>query len=162
MFNRKKAERLGYIVSGFYCLLFTVVLLSAVQSGDAKAKVYTWVDANGKVHYSDKKQNAAAQDVSAKLKNSNTDSSHREVEKLKNLFPGETKIEQQQRQQQSEQGQKKQNKKEKYCRKLKRRYRDFQGRFHFVHKDGSTSDITETERKELLKKVEADLAKSCR
>lgn len=149
-------------MSGLKWLLSVVVLLSVVQSGGVQAKVYTWVDANGKVHYSDKKQNASAQDVSAKLKNSNTDSSHREVEKLKKLFPGETKIEQQQRQEQSSSGQKQQSKQQKYCKKLKRRYREFQGRFHFVHKDGSTSDITETERKELLKKVESKIAKNCR
>lgn len=149
-------------MSGLKWLLSAAVLLSVVQPGGVQAKVYTWVDANGKVHYSDKKQNASAQDVSAKLKNSNTDSSHREVEKLKKLFPGETKIEQQQRQEQSSSGQKQQSKQQKYCKKLKRRYREFQGRFHFVHKDGSTSDITETERKELLKKVESKIAKNCR
>lgn len=149
-------------MSGLKWLLSVVVLLSVVQSGGVQAKVYTWVDANGKVHYSDKKQNASAQDVSARLKNTNTDSSHREVEKLKKLFPGETKIEQQQRQQQSSSEQTQQSKQQKYCKKLKRRYREFQGRFHFVHKDGSTSDITEAERKELLKKVESKIAKNCR
>ena len=47
--------------------IITIVLLGLiVLNGAAHAEIFKWVDANGKVHYSDRKMNTKAQQLNVK------------------------------------------------------------------------------------------------
>lgn len=135
------------------CLLLAPML--------ASAKVYKWTDSQGKVHYSDKKPQRAAVDVSDQLQSTNADSSAAEVQKLKRVFPAETAIEKQQRAEVARQQQAARQKNAKFCQRLRKGYRTMQGKFYFVHKDGSTTDVKESERAQALADIKAKIRRYC-
>jgi len=138
-----------------------ILLLCLLLSPLSMAKVYKWTDSQGKVHYSDKKPKRGAEDVSAQLTSSNTDSSAAEVQKLKQVFPAETAIEKQQRANVARQQQVARQKSAKLCQKLRKSHRTMQGKFYYVHKDGSTSEVKESERARALADIKAKIRRYC-
>ena len=61
--------------------IITVTLLGLfVLSGVAHAEIFKWVDANGKVHYSDRKSSTQAQTLNVKTGASTLDQTSDEVE----------------------------------------------------------------------------------
>src|SRR4051812_22157077 len=67
-----------------YCLGFLGFL--GLFSCVVQAEVYRWTDSAGKVHFSDKKPAEKAENISAKIKQQNIDTSTAEREKLETIF----------------------------------------------------------------------------
>ena len=96
-----------------------VALLGFIlMSGAAHAEIFKWVDANGKVHFSDRKTNSQAQKVNVKIGTKTLDQDDQSVEqrlvqqqKYVNFLQSE-RIE---RQEKREQAQQEEDKKRKLC-----------------------------------------------
>lgn len=63
--------------------LLCLVLLFSLN---VSAEVYRWTDADGKVHFGDKKAGAAAENITDKVKTTNVDTSTGEHQKLESIF----------------------------------------------------------------------------
>ena len=64
-------------------LILSLILVVSVNSS---AEVYRWTDANGKVHFGDQKPKATAENITAKVKATNVDTSTNEHQKLETMF----------------------------------------------------------------------------
>src|SRR5690606_29456550 len=63
-----------------------LVLLALINCQSVVAEVYRWVDAEGKTHYSDKKSDKHAADITAEVSQQNIDTSIEEQRKLQKIF----------------------------------------------------------------------------
>lgn len=156
------------MTTGFRRLLITslcgflLVAVTGLQPDVVQAKVYKWVDENGKVHFGDRVQAGAenkAEDISDEVSKQNIDSgTSKALEAKKSLFQGKTNAEQNlEIRQQNEHN----ANMAAYCQEIARRLSIIQGRVIFVNEDGTTEDRTEVERQQEEKKVRAEWEANC-
>jgi hypothetical protein len=134
--------------------LFCCLILTCVNS---QAEVYRWTDANGKVHYGDKKPKAAAEDITEKVKQVNVDTSTAEHQKLENIFRKENEADHEYRRQQA----KPDPDQLKRCREAREYLRVISGRVQFIDNEGKMVRVTEAERTQKVAETQAMIKKRC-
>ncbi len=142
-----------------------LALLLLALSTSAGAKVYRWVDADGKVHFGDRKPSGQkgqqAKDISKAVEQTNVDASSAERDKLESVFARETKEEKRYKQEQQQQRDQQSRAHQAACAKARKYLRTIQGRVYFVRKDGSEYTVSEKERQAMADKAKADIARHC-
>lgn len=139
-------------------LFGALYLLAMPVSGE----VYQWRDADGKVHFSDRKPVAAeAQDISEAVKQNNVDDSSGERKKLQQLFAPETAVERQAREQKQQQTAQQQQERQKRCDTARKQLSILRGPVYFTRDDGSEYEISEAERERLAQDYAAQIKKYC-
>ena len=149
--------------------VLSACLLGAALSSGGHAEVYRWVDAEGKVHFGDRKpakpqtkdhvndKNLEIREISAQLRGTNVDASGAELRKLEKVFARESAAEQRYRQQQNAA-----EEPDRDCRQARGYWRTVQGPVSFKRSDGSVYSITEKERQALAEQVQSYLQRNCR
>jgi hypothetical protein len=133
--------------------LGVLVLLSCT----AQAEVYRWTDANGKVHYGDKKSTATAENITEKVKKTNVDTSSAEHQKLEALFRKENDADREYQQEQAQPNLELLQR----CAEAKDYLEKISGRVQFIDDNGQPVHITETERQERAKQWQAIVKENC-
>ncbi len=148
-------------VSWSRVIVLTVGL--AALSLPAQAEVYRWVDANGKVHFSDRKPlSATAEDVSGRLKKTNIDTSQQEHEKLGKIFAKETEAERRAREREQAKALNQKRQLEHYCKKLKRRIDILNGPTYWVDNKGNEREMSLEEQKNAVAEAQQKYNKRCK
>ncbi|GAB3113045.1 DUF4124 domain-containing protein [Aestuariicella hydrocarbonica] len=128
----------------------------------ASAEVYQWRDANGQLHFSDKKPSVAGvQAMTHRVNATNVDDSGREREKLGRLFKPETAAEKTHRLQAQERQARQGLERQQQCDSAREYLAVLQGRVYFVREDGSRYDISEAERAQQVVKMESIINQNC-
>ncbi len=140
-------------------LLLTITLCPFV----AADKLYKWVDAKGKVHYSDKPpvDTHKVTDITDDLKPVNTSRTNDETARLKQVFPQESEAERAYRQQTQQQEARQKHQRDRACARARADLRKMQGRVIFVDKNGKRYTISETERARRAEELKKLVDKRC-
>lgn len=137
-------------------ILWTIIISHAVF-----AEVYRWTDDEGNVHYSDRKLTANAEDITAKVKIHNIDTSQAEQKKLQQIFRAENDADREFYRQQQEL-----NKPSKelieYCKNIRTHLRNISGRVQLVDEDGKEVRFTERERQAHAQEMQQRVNDRCR
>lgn len=142
--------------------LMAVILLAVLASMPVKAEIYQWRDADGRLHFGDKKPtHLEAEEVSGSVGKVNSDSSGVERKKLERLFKAETVAERAHRQRVEQARQQDQMKRQQQCDKAREHLAVLQGPVYFVREDGSTYSISETERELRASEMTASIENYC-
>lgn len=136
--------RASIILNGFLAL--------ALYVPGATAEVYRWTDSEGKVHYSDRKLNKDAEDVTDKTRVHNIDTSQEEQRKLQQIFRPENEADREYYRQQQE-AKKPSQEYRRYCNELRRYLQDINGRVQFINEDGKPVAVTEKERRQKVEET---------
>jgi 3-oxoacyl-ACP reductase-like protein len=134
-------------------LLGLVLMISA----SAQAEVYRWTDANGKVHFGDKKVGASAENITEKVSKTNVDTSTAEHQKLESIFRKENDADREYKQQQAQPN----RELLRQCAEAKQYLNTINGRVYFVDKDGKEIKVTEEERKQRVIDVQQEIKEHC-
>jgi type I site-specific restriction endonuclease len=132
-----------------------VLLLSLLASVVTHAEVYRWTDANGKVHYGDKKPKAAAEDITEKVNQVNVDTSTEERKKLETIFRKENEADREFKREQA----KPDAEFLAWCKETRRYLKNISGLVQFVDKDGKAIHVTEEQRTQKVEETKALLKK---
>ena len=135
-------------------LLLGLLLIASVST---HAEVYRWTDANGKVHFGDKKAGASAENITEKVSKTNVDTSTAEHQKLESIFRKENDADREYKQQQAQPNQEL----VRQCAEAKRYLNTINGRVYFVDKDGKEMKVTEEERKQRVIDVQQEIKEHC-
>lgn len=126
------------------------------------AEIYQWRDADGKLHFSDKKpKQQQAQDISHTVADTNVDESGVERKKLERLFKPETSEEKAMRQKEAGRQAYREEKQQQQCEEARKYLEVLKGPVYFVREDGSSYDISEAERRQKEEKLEAQIRQYC-
>ncbi len=144
-------------------LVVWAVLASVVLFGHASvAEIYQWRDAQGKVHFSDRKPaQREAEEVSPRLRDLNIDESGHEHRKLESVFRKPTAEEQRLERQNQAAQQRQRQEQQQQCQKLQKRLKILKGPVYFVREDGSTYDVSKTEHEHQIQELESRIAAIC-
>lgn len=139
----------------FWCLFFGV---------SAMAEVYRWVDAQGKVHYSDKQPAASeqavpAQDVTQKVSKQNIDSGTEERRKVSAVLRKENDADRVHAQKLEFQAQQLRLKR---CEAARKRLKDISGHVIFLDAQKKVVPVTEQERQQKIAEVNEIIKANCR
>lgn len=110
----------------------------------AQAEVYRWTDANGKVHFGDKKKAPDAENITEKVSKTNVDTSTAEHQKLESVFRKENDADREYKLQQSQPDPELLRR----CTEAKNYLKDINGRVQFIDDDGKPVHVTEAQRKQ--------------
>ncbi|WP_439133136.1 DUF4124 domain-containing protein [Pseudomaricurvus sp.] len=136
--------------------------LLVMLCGSVSAEIYQWRDASGKLHFSDKKpKQQAAKDISHTVSDINMDDSAVEREKLERLFKPETPEEKALRQKEAGRQANREEKQQKQCEQARNYLDALKGPVYFVREDGSSYDISETERQQRVAALEGQIKRHC-
>lgn len=145
-----------------YRLVPCVGLVIGLLVASAQAQVYQWRDADGKVHFSDKKPKAeGAKDISHTVDKTNVDESTAERSKLERLFKQETPEEKAFSQQQAQVKQRESERQQAACEGARNNLKVLRGPVYFTNDDGSTYDVSQEEHKRRVATLEAEIRKYC-
>lgn len=123
-------------------------------------EIYRWVDSEGKVHYSDRKQADDAEDVTDKVRVHNIDTSQDEQRKLQKIFRAENEADREYyRQQQAQQQPSIEQRKR--CQKMRKYLADISGRVQFLDENDKPMKVTEAQRKQKVAEVEQLIRTNC-
>lgn len=140
----------------------TIFIIAALLLGTiANAEVYRWTDANGKVHYTDKKPAAKAENITDKVNKQNIDTSTEERRKVGEILRPENDADRAFQQQQQAEEQKQFNEKNNRCTEARQYLSDISGRVQFIDDDGKPVHVTEQERQAREKKWRAFVEQEC-
>ncbi len=127
--------------------LITIVILGfALLSGTAQAEIFKWVDANGKVHYSDRKMNTQAQKLnvntgSTSIGQSSTDIEQRLMHQKK--YVNYLQSERLERQEKRQEAKAAEDKKKKLCATLQDQLKSYnEGNYRWYELDDATGERT--------------------
>ncbi|RYY77178.1 MAG: DUF4124 domain-containing protein [Gammaproteobacteria bacterium] len=135
-----------------------ILFLSLVLIGvTAQAEVYRWKDANGKMHFSDKRPESAAENITEKVKQVNVDTSTAEHQKLETIFRKENDADREYRRQQA----KPDPDQLRRCEAAKEYLRVISGRVQFIDNEGKIVRVTEEERTQKVAETQAMIKKTC-
>ncbi len=140
---------------------FPLIIVIAVISSIAQAEVYRWTDANGKVHYTDKKPTTAAENITEKVNKQNLDTSTDERKKVGAILRQENDADREFKQQQYAQEQQKINERNKRCNEARQYLSDISGRVQFIDENGKPIYVSEQERQAREKKWKAVVEQEC-
>jgi uncharacterized membrane protein YhiD involved in acid resistance len=145
-------------------LVTTVIALGVgLMSIAVNAEVYQWRDANGKLHFSDKKpKQQDSEDISASVKAVNIDDSGEERAKLEQLFKPETAEEKALKQQKNAEKRQQQAQMKRRCEKAKKTLEILKGPVYFTRQDGSSYDVSVDEQARQVAKLEKKIRQNCR
>lgn len=135
-------------------LLLNLLLVASVS---AHAEVYRWTDANGKVHFGDKKAGASAENITEKVSKTNVDTSTAEHQKLESVFRKENDADREYKQQQAQPDTELLRK----CAEAREYLHTINGRVYFLDKDGKEVKVTEEERKQKVKDMQQQINEHC-
>lgn len=130
-------------------MTFSAMLLLVFYAHNAASEVYRWTDSEGKVHYSDRKLNRDAEDVTDKVRVQNIDTSQEEQRKLQQIFRQENEADREHYRRQEE-AKKPSPDQQRYCNELRRYLMDIDGRVQFLDDDGKPVKVTERERQQMV------------
>jgi hypothetical protein len=119
------------------------------------ADVYRWTDANGKVHFGDKKPGAKAENITEMVKQTNIDTSANEHQKLETLFRKENPDDSEQQQAQSNTAQLQ------HCAEAKVFLNKISGRLQVIDDNGKPVHISESERQQRAKELRKAIKENC-
>jgi multidrug efflux pump subunit AcrA (membrane-fusion protein) len=132
---------------------------TAVPAG---AEVYRWVDAQGNVHFGDKKPaDQQAQDISGQLKQQNIDESARQTEQVLQQIDQRQQALQTESQQRQNQGAESRLQREQYCQKANQRLKIMQGRVAFFDDNNQPVEMSEKERQQRAEALARQIAEHC-
>lgn len=134
--------------------LFCFLMMSCMVT---HAEVYRWTDANGKVHYSDKRPKTAAEDITEKVKQTNVDTSTAEHQKLETLFRKENEADREFKKEQARPNAELLIR----CKEARDYLNTISGRVQFIDKDGKAVTVTEEERKQKVIETQALIKERC-
>lgn len=138
-----------------------MLAFSLYHSQSAWAELYRWTDANGKVHYSDRKpdEQVQSEQIDSSLKPLNIDDSRQEWKKLETVFPDHEDTSFSREKKRNQQAQDEYY--TKHCKEAREYLSKLKGPVYFVDEEGNEYDISEKERKEREKEMEALIAEHC-
>ena len=134
--------------------IFLLISISLITN----AEVYRWTDKAGKIHFSDNKPKAAAEDITAKVKKQNIDTSTQEHQRLESLFRKENDADREFARQQTQPSTEQLER----CRNAKRYLNNIDGRVQFVDAQGKMVNVTEEERKSRVIEMQTYIRKNCK
>ena len=134
-----------------------IVCALLVFSLDVHAEVYRWTDANGKVHFGDKKLDKSAENITSNLKTTNVDTSTTELKKMEGVFRKENDADREYRQQKSQPDIERLHQ----CSEAKNYLNTINGRVYFIGKDGKEVKITEAQRKQKVIDLQNVIKENC-
>lgn len=137
-----------------------ILSLTLLLSLNVYAEVYRWTDANGKVHFGDKKSGATAENITDKVKNTNVDTSTGEHQKLETLFRKENDADREYQQQQQKQAQPNPELLRR-CAEAKDYLSKISGRVQFLDDKGKAVNVTEVERKQRAEAMQKLIQEKC-
>jgi hypothetical protein len=140
--------------------LWVATLWVAMMAHAVFAEVYRWTDDEGNVHYSDRKLATNAEDITAKVKIHNIDSSQEEQQKLQQIFRAENDADREFYRQQQERNKPSAELTE-YCKKLRTHLRKVSGRVQIINKEGKEVRFTERERQAHAQEVQQRASERC-
>lgn len=123
----------------------------------ANAEVYRWTDANGKVHFGDKKKGASAENITEKVSKTNVDTSTAEHQKLESVFRKENDADREYKKQQAQPDPELLRR----CAEAKDYLKDINGRVQFIDDNGNPVKVTEAERKQKVKDMQQQISERC-
>lgn len=139
-----------------------LLLLLSVAATPATAELYRWTDADGRVHYSDRKPAAESEEeveaIDDQLTPVNIDESHKQRQALNKVFAKEDKHVQRGEQQQQR---KQQQARAQQCREARGYLRAISGPVAFLDEDGKDMKISERERQERQAEMERLIEQYC-
>ncbi|MBV1905438.1 MAG: DUF4124 domain-containing protein [Pseudomonadales bacterium] len=142
--------------------LFIILFFMCMPLSLASAEVYRWLDAEGNVHFGDKKpEHLKADDISREVSETNIDESSANIEKLGNILL-ESEGEKQLKAKKEYSEQQNQRQKKQACNNARKQLRILNGRVSFVDDNGKSYDISEQQRKIEATKLEAEIHKRCK
>lgn len=132
---------------------------------NAQAEIYRWVDKDGKVHFTDRKPPAEAENITKDVKPQNLDTSNSELQKIVSMREQEA----QRNQQQYEQEQQRQAARRAQlaelnrsaCEETKKRLEDIRGHVIFTDDQGRAVTVRETERQQMVADLEQQIREHC-
>jgi len=143
--------------------MVAVVLLLLGSTTQLNAEVYQWRDAEGKVHFSDKKPASTdAEDISDSLEHTNVEQSGDQRKRLNRLFVKETPEERQLKEAQARDSQTAQAQQENLCREARQRLKILRGRVVFPDGKGGYVSIPETERERRAGEMQRQVTRLCK
>ncbi|UTF58818.1 DUF4124 domain-containing protein [Gilvimarinus sp. DA14] len=127
-----------------------------------QAELYRWTDADGQVHYSDRKPDATkaegAEVTEQQVKPINIQDSGQATAAMRQVFP-------EQHPQPSRTDSKRKSemakRKEEHCREAREYLRKISGRVQFIDEDGNMVHVSERERQERQAQMEAYVKEQC-
>jgi hypothetical protein len=127
------------------------------------AEVYQWRDAEGKVHFTDKKPRKAAssKDITHTLERTNVDESGEQRAALKKVFVKETAEERQLKEQKARQAKATQQRQSKWCERTKKNLEVIQGKVIFPDGKGGYESVSEEERQRRETETRKQVNKYC-
>lgn len=137
------------------------IAIVAILANLAQAEVYRWTDADGKVHFSDKKPQTNAEDITAKVNKQNLDTSTEERNKVSQIFRKENDEDRQFYQQQENQRIQERDEKNKRCQDAKAYMKSIKGRVQFIDDAGNPIYVTEQERQQREKQHAIIVQQEC-
>jgi len=139
------------------------VLLLLGSTAQVNAEVYQWRDAEGKVHFSDKKPASTdVEDISGSLEHTNVEQSGEQRKRLNRLFVKETAEERQLKEAQARNGQTAQAQQEKLCREAQHRLKILRGRVVFPDGKGGYVSTSEAERERRAGEMQQQVTRLCK
>ena len=141
--------------------VFIIIAATLLLSLSVKAELYRWTDDDGKVHFSDRKPDAAASEVeveAVEVKPVNIDESREARQALNRVLPKEDRH---QSQQQARDNQQRAQEIERHCRRARQYLRDISGPVNFLDDDGNVMKVTERERQQRQAEMEQYVKDHC-
>ena len=143
-----------------------LALALCISSPLLQAEIYQWRDAQGKLHFSDKRPpSQTSEEISGQLAPLNIDESAIEQSRLDQVFRGETPEEKQWRQnKEAEAGRLRRQQEEaqqERCDEMRRHLSALRGPIYYEREDGSTYTISVAEQKQRIIELEAGIAEQC-
>ena len=125
-------------------IIIVTLLGFFVLSGVAHAEIFKWVDANGKVHYSDQKSSTQAQTLNVKTGVSTLDQTSDDVEQrllYQQKYVNYLQSERLERQEKRQQAQQAADKKKKLCAALQDQLKSYnQGKYRWYELDEASGE----------------------
>jgi hypothetical protein len=132
---------------------------------NSTAEVYRWVDKNGKVHFTDRKPAAEAENITAEVKSQNIDTSSGELQKLTSMREQEEKAKQEKIQQEQKIQQERKEKLAELnrpaCERAKIRLKKISGHIVFTDEQGRAVTVTEKERQQMVADLTQEIQQHC-
>jgi hypothetical protein len=137
-------------------LLFIFFTLSCIST---QAEVYRWVDAQGKLHFSDKKPRGPADDITKEVMKNNVDESSEEQRKVSKILRKENDAD---RDYAGREFAEKMNQQIQRCNKLREEYQFLYKRIQFLSPEGKIIDVSEKERSDAAANLATQIRNECK